>query len=160
MKPWKFFVGIGLILVALVWVHFGPLSSPAAEQDMTEDQFVQSLADSHIQGNVPADKDFLPFLQRDLNVHFGGQAGTPAVQRVEMLREGPTQSGVSYPHFYLWVMLLDGREAVVAVDAIDKKRFQVDQVFFAAEIATNQEVMNGKLPPPVAASALKRLKLR
>ena len=163
MQPWKFFVGIGLILVALVWVHFGaplPSLSPTAEQEMTEEQFAQSLAESHIQGNVPADKDFLPFLQRDLNVHFGGQAGTPAVQRVEMLREGPTQSGLSYPKFYLWIVLLDGREAVVAVAAIDRKRFQVDQVFFAAEIATNQEVMNGKLPPPVAAAALKRLKLR
>lgn len=94
MRPWKFLVGIGLMLVALAGVYFGsqlPSSSPTAEQEMTEEQFAQSLAESHIQGNVPADKDFLPFLQRDLNGHFGGQAGTPAVQRVEMLREGPTQ---------------------------------------------------------------------
>ena len=75
-----------------------------------------------------------------------------------MLRDGPTQVGVSSPKFYVWVTLLDGREAAVKVAAENRTRFHVMQVFFASEIRQNRKAMDGQLPPPVIEKALQKLK--
>jgi len=46
-----------------------------------------------------------------------------------MLRDGPTQSGVSYPKFYLWVRVAGGKSVddrgAVRVVAVKRKRFDV-----------------------------------
>lgn len=129
----------------------------SAEPDMTEEEFSRSLAESHVNGNVPAEKDCVPFLTRDLNAYFAGRANTPAVKSFEMLRDGPTQSGLSFPKFFAWVVLLDGREAAVEVAAIDKKEFRIVQVFFASDIAKDRQVMNEQFPPPVIETVLEHL---
>ena len=59
------FAGSLVILALIAMVVVGcaklePTEDEAAEQTMRE------IAESHIQGNVPAEKDFSTFLERDL----------------------------------------------------------------------------------------------
>lgn len=62
-------------------------------------------------------------------------AGKDVPVDYEPLRRGPTQSGVSYPTFYLWVRGSGGKtprdRGALRVDAIEKKRFAVTD--FASE---------------------------
>ncbi|MFI5398614.1 MAG: hypothetical protein ACHQ9S_24055 [Candidatus Binatia bacterium] len=72
-------------------------------------QLLQDVQRSHIEANVPAPADFDRFLRRDLGDYFAKERGLKAVSvEFELLREEPTQSGVSYPKFYLWVRIAGG----------------------------------------------------
>lgn len=125
---------------------------------MSEEQTIQAIAESHMEGNVPVPKDFQTFLTRDLNLYFASPEFKSPVRGYEMLRDGPTQTGISSPKFYLWVMFQDGRAAAVKVAAEKKQQFHVLQVFLESDIQQNRAVMNGQLPPPVIEAALKKVR--
>jgi len=89
---------------------------------------VPDLQAAHIAAHVAADEDFDDFMIRDLRSFLGVRAEEEVT--FELLREGPTQSGVSFPKFYLWVRVLsaDGdhlRSGAVRVAALDRLRFEV-----------------------------------
>jgi hypothetical protein len=98
----------------------------------------ESIAESHIRANVPEAADFDNFRLRDLEAYFTKQTGQAFQVKFELLREGPTQTGVAYPKFYLWVRLTNMNKAVqegaVRVSAIEKKRFEVTNYMSASEI--------------------------
>jgi hypothetical protein len=100
----------------------------AAQPDVG--QVVQDIQRSHIDANVPDSGDFEKFLRRDLADYFStarNKKGVPV--EYELLRRGPTQSGVGYPKFYLWVRIAGGKNSqdrgAVRVAAIGKKRFEI-----------------------------------
>jgi hypothetical protein len=100
-------------LALVVAMHVALAQQPA---------FAQSeLQRTHIEANVPPQDEFEALLQRDL-LSFFKQAHGSTVTAVEVqpLRLGPTQSGVSYPKFYLWVkaMYASG-DPVLTVDQTD-----------------------------------------
>jgi hypothetical protein len=45
------------------------------------------------------------------------------------LRDGPTQVGISYPKYYLWIKTIKGRtvvdEGAIRIAAVERKRFDV-----------------------------------
>src|SRR5947207_2603810 len=91
-------------------------------------QLLQDIQRSHIEANLPLPGDFDRLLRRDLGAYFSKQRGRNVVRvDFEMLRDGPTQSGVSYPKFYLWVRIGDGMSTddrgAVRVAAINRERF-------------------------------------
>ncbi len=94
------------------------------------------LQESHIDGNVPAERDFDKFMQRDLLAYF--QTAVPGTTSVEwtLLRRAPTQSGVAYPKFYAWVKASGkssaARQGAVRFDAVDRTHFEVT-TFLSAE---------------------------
>jgi len=99
-------------------------AQPAREQAM------QDIQRSHIEANVPNRDDFEKFMRRDLGAYFGQTRKRKAVPvEYELLRDGPTQSGVSYPKFYVWVRVAGGKSSedrgAVRVAAIEKTRFEV-----------------------------------
>ena len=83
---------------------------------------------SHIEGNVPREADFGIFLERDLEAYFSS-FGKNITLKYQLLRDGPTQSGVSYPKYYVWVQVFEGsnivQEGAARVAAIEKQRFEV-----------------------------------
>jgi len=89
---------------------------------------LSDIATSHVEGNVPPGKLFDELLTRDLNDYFCRNSNDCKVQ-YELLRDGPTQSGTSYPKYYLWVRFTKGGtvagEGAVRVAAIDQKSFEV-----------------------------------
>jgi hypothetical protein len=87
-----------------------------------------AVTQSHIEGNVPEGKLFDQFLQRDLKNYFC-EADSGCTVEYEFLREGSTQSGISYPKYYLWVRKMHAtavtEEGAVRVAAIDQSGFDV-----------------------------------
>lgn len=110
---------------------------------------------SHIEGNVPPPEQFDATLRRDLSSYFSTQTVS-----YELLREGPTQSGVSYPKYYLWVKATRQNETVVGavrVAAIDKARFEVTDFLPSERIRSDpnqvQQIFPALLVPSILARA-------
>jgi hypothetical protein len=114
---------------------------------------MQSISESHIEANVPEEKDFDSFLKRDLTAYFKEPGKNLSVE-YELLRKGPTQAGVALPKFYAWVMIKENgilrEEGAARIAAIEKKKFEVVQYFSKADIARDMELMYRVFPKSVA----------
>ncbi len=117
-------------------------------------QVLQDIQRSHINANVPDSADFENFLRRDLAAYFAaaGKKKSVLVEH-ESLRKGPTQSGVSYPKFYLWVRIAGGKNpkdrGAVRLAAIDKKRFEVTDFVSEESIRNDPNGIYRIFPAPV-----------
>lgn len=122
------------------------------------------LQSSYIEGNVPPPESFEPFLRRDLLTFFN-TSGTSTVTRVEfkLLRDAPTQSGVAYPKYYLWVKVFAGsvlqQEGVVRIAAIERKSFEVTDFISKTQVqlepAKVGSVFPAALVPTIISLAVK-----
>ena len=114
---------------------------------------MDEIAQSHIKANVPEQADFYTFMERDLKAYFANKKERVLRVTYELLRDGPTQTGVAYPKFYLWVTVADGEkivdEGAVRVAAIEKKRFEVTHFLSVDDIKTNPQELYAIFPPPV-----------
>jgi hypothetical protein len=110
------------------------------------------ISRSHIDANVPAAEDFDKLLLRDLAGSFAATFKDLPIH-YEMLRDGPTQSGVAYPKFYLWVTIGDGKSpqqrGAVRVAAIEKKRFEVSDFFSEDAVKKDPTGIHRVFPAPV-----------
>jgi hypothetical protein len=113
-----------------------------------------AIAASHIEVNVPPPGDFDRFLRRDLGAYFGSKGtGGPVSVEYELLRQGPTQSGVAYPKFYAWVKVRESgellREGAVRLAAIERQRFEITDFLSADDIRRSPDAMTRVFPAPV-----------
>lgn len=108
---------------------------------------------SHIEANEPAPGDFDHILRRDLTAHFLPAPSPGAEVEYEFLRDGPTQSGGSYPKYYLWVRVSAGgavqQEGAVRLAAIDRERFEVTNFLSRDQIASDPSQIHQVFPRPV-----------
>ena len=137
----KLFTAVSLLLVA------GVVTACAQPQG-------ESIAESHIRANVPDEKDFAKFLKRDLEQYFKDTVKKTVTVEYELLRNGPTQSGIAYPKFYTWVTVRDGKTVIdqgaVRVAAVEKKHFDVTDFVSEADIKDAPMVLDLIFPKPVA----------
>jgi hypothetical protein len=115
---------------------------------------LQDLQRSHIEANVPAPSDFDHLLARDLGAYFTAARKQKSVPvQFELLRAGPTQSGVSYPKYYVWVRVAGGVTAddrgAVRVEAVDRTRFEVTDFISERAIQTDARRIHSVFPAPV-----------
>ncbi len=114
---------------------------------------IAQIAESHIEGNVPNSEDFDSYMKRDLDAYFQSVTGKAVEIKFELLREGPTQTGIAYPKFYLWVKLFEKdaliNEGAVRVAAIEKKGFDVTNLLGRKEIEQNPEAIYSVFPRQV-----------
>lgn len=133
------------------------ITPPASAQDVFAD-----IQMSHIEGNVPTEQNFASFLNRDLRAYFKKRLNQPVTVQYEPLRDGATQSGVSYPKFYLWVTVSANKKTVmqgaVRVAAIDKKYFEVTDFLSVSDMRKNPQAIDATFPLPVGAKIRERLK--
>src|SRR6266571_4747904 len=115
---------------------------------------------SHIEANVPAQKDFRRFLIRDLESYFAVSLGKPVRVDYELLRDAPTQSGVSYPKYYAWVKIFDGNklisEGAVRVAAIERVRFEVTNYLSKDDIRRDTQAVVKVFPKVLSDSIRSR----
>jgi hypothetical protein len=120
----------------------------------------QDVGLSHIGANVPAEKDFRRFLIRDLESYFVTSLGKPVRVDHELLRDAPTQSGVSYPKYYAWVKISDGNklisEGAVRVAAIDRVRFEVTDYLSKDDIRRDTQAVEKVFPKALSDSIRNR----
>ncbi len=116
-------------------------------------QVIQDIQRSHIEANVPSSADFNRILQRDLENYFTKGNKKKVHVEFEMLRDGPTQSGVAYPKFYAWVRILEGKsklnEGAVRLAAIDRKKFEVTDFIGRSAIEAHPEALTQVFPAAV-----------
>lgn len=106
---------------------------------------IPDLAESHVAANVPSTDDFRPFMIRDLTAYLKATHGDKWTVDYELLRDGPTQSGVANPKFYLWLRATNAEKTViegaVRVAAVDKKRFEVTDFVPRSEIVSDPDTL-------------------
>jgi hypothetical protein len=99
-----------------------------SKKDAGAEKIVGEIQKSHVDANAPERKLFDSLLTRDLQLYFKSKYQNRIV-KWELLRDGPTQSGVSYPKYYVWVTIKNGdkiaAEGAARVEAIEKENFQV-----------------------------------
>ena len=100
------------------------------------------ITDSHTEANVPKGTLFNEYFNRDLKGYFCVESKDCTVE-YELLRDGPTQTGISYPKYYLWVRCSKkntmDQEGAVRVAAIEQKRFDVTNFLSGDEISKSPE---------------------
>jgi hypothetical protein len=122
-----------------------------------------SIADSHLAANVPAEQDFGTFMKRDLQAYFAQRLARTVEVEYSLLRLGPTQTGVSYPKYYVWAIVRSGEggpmelEGAARVAAVDQTRFDVTDFVPKAEIILHPEAIQSIFPAPVCDEIRKRL---
>jgi hypothetical protein len=108
------------------------------------------LQQSHIEAHVPAPADFDAFLERDLGTYFAEYGLTNPRVRFSLLRDGPTQSGVSWPKYYAWVVVAsDGSapvEGAVRLAAIDRVRFNVTDFLTREDLSADPDLAGSVFP--------------
>ena len=111
---------------------------------------IPGVAESHIAANVPSTNDFRPFLIRDLTAYMKPKQGDKLIVDYELLRDVPTQSGVAYPKFYLWLKAINTEKTViegaVKVAAIEKKRFDIISFVARSEIVSHPDSVSQIFP--------------
>ncbi|MBI1997230.1 MAG: hypothetical protein HYS66_12270 [Deltaproteobacteria bacterium] len=114
---------------------------------------LQDIQRSHIEANVPPSAEFNRILQRDLDSYVTKMRGKTARVEYEMLRDGPTQSGIAYPKFYVWVRVFEGASVVdqgaVRLAAIERREFQVTDFLSERAIRTDPKAIYRVFPTPV-----------
>ena len=117
------------------------------------EQILRDIQSSHIDANVPAAADFDNFLTRDLAAYFAAARKKKSPVQYELLRNGPTQSGVSYPKFYLWVRVAGGKtprdRGAVRVAAVEKKQFEVTDFVSEEALRSDPTGIYRLFPAPV-----------
>ena len=98
---------------------------------------------------IPSVTNFDIFFKRDLDVFFKKDDANITVEYT-MLRDGPTQSGVAYPKYYVWIKVLsEGKlknEGAARVAAIDKDKFEITDFLSQAEIKAAPENIRRVFP--------------
>lgn len=121
----------------------------------------ESIAELHIRANVPDQKNFDKFLKRDLERYFKDTKKKTVTVEYELLRKGPTQSGIAYPKFYAWVTIRDegtvDDEGAVRVAAVEKNRFDVTDFVSKADIERSPMTVDRIFPKAVADTIRERL---
>ena len=159
-----------LYLLALLFLVGGTASAQSAAKTAPKTKkntpvirphTVANVAQSHVRANVPASSQFDRLLRRDLNAYFRRRTGKNVAVTYEMLRTGPTQTGVAYPKYYLWVALRNGKslveEGAVRVAAIGQKRFEVTIYLTRSAMTQKPERIKEVFPAAVSEKLAARL---
>jgi hypothetical protein len=126
------------------------------------EQALKDVQLSHIEANVPAPGDFNRFLLRDLGAYFVRTRKQKSVSvDFELLRDGPTQSGISYPKFYVWVRLDGGKSSddrgAARIAAVERKQFEITDFVSEQEIRSDKDAIYSAFPGPVCEKIKARL---
>lgn len=122
--------------------------------------FSDELRGSHIAANVPAAADFERLLRRDLTAYFTTRGIESAEITYQLLRKVPTQSGVAYPKFYIWVEVFAAgapkTSGAVRLAAIDQEKFEVTDFVPRESILATPDRLDAIFPAALIASIKER----
>ena len=117
------------------------------------------MAESHIDANVPQSRDFDAYMKRDLASYLCKGVDNCRVE-YQLLREGPTQTGISYPKFYVWAVCSQQdkvlTEGAARVSAIDKQGFTITNFVTRREIRESPRRIEEIFPGPLVSNILQR----
>jgi hypothetical protein len=113
----------------------------------------------HVDANVPAPEEFDSLMQQALASYAAKQYGSSDVS-YSLLRDAPTQVGLAYPKFYVWVEVRNKGKLVengaARLAAIDKAAFEVTHFVTRDEILTNSKAIESVFPAALCPKILSR----
>lgn len=137
-------------LIILGGCHLLPGSSPLDE-----------VARSHVEGNAPP-VGFDKIMKRDLTAYFQKSKGKGVTIDHQYLRIGATQSGVSYPKYYLWVNVYRNKKLVdagaVRVAGVEQTHFEVTNFLSKSQIKKYPQQIDSVFPQPVCERIRQKVK--
>jgi hypothetical protein len=117
------------------------------------------VAESHIDANIPQSQDFDAYMKRDLASFLCKGAQTCRVE-YQLLREGPTQTGIAYPKFYVWAVCFQQdkilMQGAARVAAIDRQQFRVTDFLSREQILEAPNQVGSIFPAPLVSKILQR----
>lgn len=147
------------LLIALIW----PSTGLAATRQLATADVRRAPApvdDSHVSANVPPGAAFTALLRRDVRAYLNANRLLSKNLEIELLRTVPTQSGVSYPKYYIWVRTSDGAGhslgGAMRVAAVDRVRFEITNFTPAAAIRSDPTVIDPVYPAVLIPLILQR----
>ena len=129
----------------------------------SQDNPLAAAQRSHVDANVPDEKDFDAILKRDITAYVTDKDDKGISVTVELLRNGPTQSGVALPKFYVWIVKRDAKgaimeEAAARIAAIERKKFDVIQYYTKQRIIAEPDLVKKVFPEDVYEKILAKVK--
>jgi len=120
-----------------------------------------SVQRSHIEANVPEERNFHAILRRDLLAYLKArEPGLTDLLQIDLLRDAPTQSGASYPKYYVWVKYRVGamkvKQGALRLAAIEKSRFEVTNFVSAGEAKQDRKAVEQVFPSALVPDILSR----
>jgi hypothetical protein len=104
---------------------------------------LDEIARSQVDANVPSQTEFRAVMLRGLRAGLEATYGTIAGLDYELLRQVPTQVGIGYPKFYVWLRFDRPGSVAVAgaarVAAIDREHFELTHFLSAVDIVRTPE---------------------
>jgi hypothetical protein len=88
----------GRLSIIVIILAFLAVTTLAQGNDLMSD-----LRQSQSDANVPDKEDFGRILNRDITKYVTDAGDKNITVKVELLREGPSQSGVALPKYYIWI---------------------------------------------------------
>lgn len=126
----------------------------------TEKDAIEVITRSHIEANVPDGEHFDEYLKRDLAAYFKKATGKDVSVEYELLRDGPTQTGIAFPKFYAWILVRVKEEIIdqgaVRLAAIKKERFDVTHFLSKLELLGTDDAASKIFP----ADVVKKIELK
>jgi cyclopropane fatty-acyl-phospholipid synthase-like methyltransferase len=125
---------------------------------------LRSIIGSRSDADVPDDKDFDRILSHDLTEYMTDKSDKDIKVTYEMLRDGPTQSGVALPKFYIWIekRSVDGtlmEDAAARIAAVGKTHFDIVQYYDRERIKKEPDLIKQVFPAEVAEKIFKKVGL-
>lgn len=123
---------------------------------------MREVAESHVEGNAPKAAAFETTLERDLTKYFVATHGKGVAVQHEFLRQGATQTGISYPKYYLWVkvtragMVID--EGAVRCAAIETTHFEVTHFLAKSSLLSDPGQAKSVFPAAVCERITEKVK--
>jgi hypothetical protein len=109
-----------------------------------------NLQQAHFEAHVPGQSSFEKLLMRDLTTRLEHTHGKDLKVSYEFLRAGPTQVGVGYPKYYLWVRvsMANGSmdEGAFRAAAVDRSEFEVGNFISKTELVSSPERIELEFP--------------
>ncbi len=158
-----------LIVLGALWMPVAFATDPSnkllrsSHQSNYDDnatvKVVQEIERSHIDGNVPAIKDFHRFLVRDLQKYFDALLKQKVRAEYELLRNWPTQSGMAFPKYYAWVKIYGKgdkliEQGAVRIAAEDKTDFEITDFWNIKKIRDDEKNLELTFPKNLRALVL------
>ena len=113
------------------------------------------LAEGQARGehpDIPPAAVFDSVLKHDLTAYFALRDSGPISVSYQLLRDGPTITGIAYPKYYVWVLVRSGKRLVrvgaARVAAINRS-FEVTNFVEAQEIVRDPAFVRSVFPAPL-----------
>ena len=125
---------------------------------------LHAIIGSRSDADVPEAKDFDRILTHDLTEYMTDKSDKDVKVTYEMLRDGPTQSGVALPKFYIWIekRTADGtliQDAAARIAAVQKTHFDVVQYYDRERIKKEPDLIKQVFPAEVSEKIFKKVGL-